>query len=101
MAKIVIIGAGSHTFSKKLITDTLSYPELRNGTITLMDIVEEPLELIAAFARKLAAQQGFKTKIESTTDRREALADTKLCLYHDSGRRTAGLPGGPGRYLEI
>jgi alpha-galactosidase len=74
MAKIVIIGAGSHTFSKKLITDTLSYPELRNGTITLMDIVEEPLELIAAFARKLAAQQGFKTKIESTTDRREALA---------------------------
>jgi alpha-galactosidase len=73
MAKIVIIGAGSHTFSKKLITDTLSYPELRNSTIMLMDIFAEPLELIAAFARKLVAQQGFKTKIESTTNRREAL----------------------------
>ena len=36
MAKIVIIGAGSHIFSRHLITDVLSYPELRDSTITLM-----------------------------------------------------------------
>ena len=74
MAKIVLIGAGSHGFSRNLITDILSYPELRDSTITLMDIDEKALDLIAAFARKLAAQQGFKTRIESTTNRREALA---------------------------
>jgi alpha-galactosidase len=74
MAKIVLIGAGSHGFSKNLITDIISYPELRDSTITLMDIAEGPLELIAAFAKKLVAQQGFKTKIDSTTNRREALA---------------------------
>ncbi len=74
MVKIVLIGAGSHSFSKNLITDILSYPELRDGTITLMDIAEEPLNLITAFAKKLTEQQGFKTRIESTTNRREALA---------------------------
>ena len=38
MAKIVLIGAGSHVFSRRLISDILSYPDLRNSTITLMDI---------------------------------------------------------------
>ena len=38
MAKIVLIGAGSHTFSKHLITDIVFYPELRDSTITLMDM---------------------------------------------------------------
>ena len=73
MAKIVLIGAGSHGFSRNLITDILSYPELRDGIITLVDIDERALDLIAAFARTLVEQEGFKTKIESTTNRREAL----------------------------
>ena len=74
MAKIVLIGAGSHTFSRHLITDIISYPELRDSTITLMDIAQEPLDLITTFARRLVEQNKYKTKIESTTDRREALA---------------------------
>ena len=73
MAKIVIIGAGSHSFSKNLITDILFYPELRNSTISLMDIAAEPLELITAFAKNLIKQNGLETKIESTTARRVAL----------------------------
>ena len=73
MAKIVLIGAGSHVFSRRLITDILSYSELRDSTITLMDINKESLDLPTAFAKKLVEQNGFKTKIESTTNRREAL----------------------------
>jgi len=73
MAKIVLIGAGSHAFSRKVISDVLSYPELRGSTITLMDIDKEPLDLITAFAKTLVEQHGFKTQIESTTNRREAL----------------------------
>ena len=38
-----------------------------------MDIEKERLNLITAFARKLVSQHGFKTKIESTMDRRSAL----------------------------
>jgi alpha-galactosidase len=73
MPKIVIIGAGSHVFSRHLITDVLSYPELRDSTITLVDIAAEPLALITSFAEKLVKQQGFPTRIESTADRRKAL----------------------------
>jgi alpha-galactosidase len=89
MAKIVIIGAGSHTFARNLITDILSYPELRDNTITLMDIAQEPLDVIAAFARKLVEQNQFNTKIESTTDRREALdgADYVVTTIQVGGRR--------------
>jgi alpha-galactosidase len=73
MAKIALIGAGSHVFSQNLITHILSYPELRDSSIALMDIAQEPLELITAFANKIVKQHGFSTKIESTTNRREAL----------------------------
>jgi len=73
MVKIVMIGAGSHVFSRHLIVDFLSYPELRDSTITLMDINPEALDLITAFAKKVVSQHGLRTKIESTTDRREAL----------------------------
>jgi alpha-galactosidase len=73
MAKIVIIGAGSHVFSRHLITDIVSYPELRHSTISLVDIAQEPLDLITAFTKKLIKQQGYNTKIEATTDRRIAL----------------------------
>ena len=73
MAKIVLIGAGSRVFSSRLITDVLSLPELRDSTVTLMDIAAEPLEFAAAFARKLVQQNGFNTRIEATTDRRKAL----------------------------
>ncbi len=64
MAKIVIIGAGSHVFSRHLITDIVSYPELRDSTISLMDVAQEPLDLIAAYAQKLVKEHGFNTKIE-------------------------------------
>jgi len=73
LAKIVIIGAGSHVFSKNLITDFLSYPELRECTVSLMDINKEALDMTTAFARKIIKQHGLGTKLESTTDRKTAL----------------------------
>jgi len=73
MSKFVIIGAGSHVFSRNLITDLLSFDELRKCTITLMDIDEKRLGLMNAFARKLISENGLATKVESTTDRRSAL----------------------------
>jgi len=73
MAKVVMIGAGSHVFSRNLITDILSHPELRDSTISLMDIDRERLGLIKSYADRLVEQQGFSTAIESTTDRRAAL----------------------------
>jgi alpha-galactosidase len=81
MAKIVLIGAGSHFFARNIITDILSYPGLRDSTITLVGHVHrEPVELVAAFANKMVKQQGFHTKIEFTMDRREALRGADYVL---------------------
>ena len=81
MAKIVLIGAGSHFFARNIITDILSYPGLRNSTITLVGhIHQEPVELVAAFARKMVKQYGYQTKIESTMNRREALKGANYVL---------------------
>lgn len=38
MPKITIIGAGSGVFTRNLVRDILSYPELSGSTISLMDI---------------------------------------------------------------
>ena len=87
MTKIAMIGAGSNQFVRRLITDVLFYPELRNSTITLMDIADEPLDLITTFARKLVKQSGFNTQIESTMNRREALegANYVITTVHVGG----------------
>ena len=81
MVKIVLIGAGSHFFARNIITDVLSYPALRDSTITLVGHVhKEPVDLVAAFAQKMVREQGFKTKIEATMDRREALKGADYVL---------------------
>jgi alpha-galactosidase len=89
MAKIVLIGAGSHTFARRLITDILCFPELRDSTIALVDIAKEPLELVTDFAKKLVKQEGYNTRIESTTDRREALygADYVIIAIQVGGKK--------------
>jgi alpha-galactosidase len=73
MVKIAIIGAGSHVFARRLITDILSYPELQNSNLCLMDVNQERLQQITAFAKQLITQQQLPTQVESTTNQRIAL----------------------------
>jgi alpha-galactosidase len=49
--KIAFIGAGSVVFTKNLLTDTLSFPELYETTIALNDIDPERLETAGMMAR--------------------------------------------------
>lgn len=74
MARIAIVGAGGYVFPLRLVGDLLSYPELRESTIALMDIDAGRLERTASAARALVEHHGFPTAIEATTDRRRALA---------------------------
>ena len=45
-AKIAFIGAGSVEFTKNLLGDILSFPELADATIALHDIDQERLDAI-------------------------------------------------------
>ena len=71
--KIAFIGAGSVVFTKNLLTDTLSFPELHGTTIALHDIDPERLETAGMMARWTSDQLGADAKVEEHLDRRRAL----------------------------
>src|SRR3954465_1645539 len=69
MPKIAFIGAGSTVFTRNLVGDVLSVPELAGDTtFALMDIDEERLRASERVTRELGARN-----VEATVDRREAL----------------------------
>ena len=51
MTRIVFIGAGSVEFTRNLLGDILTFPELADATIVLHDIDPERLETATAMAR--------------------------------------------------
>jgi alpha-galactosidase len=87
MAKITFIGAGSTVFTKNLLGDMLSIPELAESTIALHDIDAERLRTSEIVAHKVARSFGARPTIEATTDRRAALAnaDYVLCMLQVGG----------------
>jgi alpha-galactosidase len=73
MATITFIGAGSVVFTKDLLGDLFSFPELHGSTIRLFDINPDRLATAEALARWTAQQCGATTRIEAHLDRRAAL----------------------------
>jgi alpha-galactosidase len=71
--KIAFIGAGSVVFTKNLLGDILTFPELAQCTISLYDIDPQRLETAAQMARWTAGALGAKPTIEAHLDRRRAL----------------------------
>jgi alpha-galactosidase len=71
--KIAFIGAGSVVFTKNLMTDIFSFPELRGATVALHDIDPERLETASMMARWTSGQLGAEAKVEEHADRRAAL----------------------------
>lgn len=87
MTKITFIGAGSTVFAKNLLGDILSFPELADATISLMDVNPERLRTSEIVAHKVAEFFGAKPKIEATLDRRKALdgADYAISMFQVGG----------------
>jgi len=70
---IVIVGAGSVEFTRELLGDILSFPELGSVRIVLHDIDVERLETAEAIARATAHAAGAQPEVVASTDRRRAL----------------------------
>lgn len=81
MAKIAFIGAGSLGFTRGLVRDLLTFPLLRDATVSLMDIDKERLDFAHRAVQSIIDRGGYPAKIEATLDRKEALkgADAALC----------------------
>ncbi|MET0457151.1 MAG: alpha-galactosidase [Mycobacterium sp.] len=70
---IVIVGAGSVVFTRELLGDIFSFPELGSVRVVLHDIDAERLETAEAIARATAREAGAEPEVVATADRRRAL----------------------------
>ncbi|PCJ59678.1 MAG: alpha-glucosidase/alpha-galactosidase [Planctomycetota bacterium] len=89
--KIAFIGAGSLGFTRRLIKDTLSVPELQDIEISLMDINTKNLDMIYQLIKKdVKGNELKKIKITKTTSQKKAVTNAK---YIFSMFRVGGLEG--------
>ncbi|HOG45566.1 MAG TPA: alpha-galactosidase [Anaerolineae bacterium] len=80
MTKIAFIGAGSLGFTRKLITDVLTYPLLQDATLALMDIDAERLDFAEQSAKKIVAAGRYPATVMATMERAEALEGANAVL---------------------
>src|SRR5438105_722457 len=73
MTRIAFVGAGSVEFTKNLLADLLTFPELAGLTIALHDIDPERLRTAEGIARWTRAELGASAVVEAHVDRRRAL----------------------------
>ncbi|QBD75605.1 alpha-galactosidase [Ktedonosporobacter rubrisoli] len=73
MTKITFMGAGSTVFARQLITDILHIEGLNEGTIALVDIDAQRLQLARQVAERLVEISGKQWRVESSTQRRDVL----------------------------
>ena len=75
MVKVAFIGAGSVEFTRNVVTDLCSYPELHgNLELSLHDIDETRLGYAEALANRISAQSRAGAVVTASPDRRTALA---------------------------
>src|SRR5436190_12626521 len=101
VTRIVLIGAGSVEFTRNLLGDFLSYPELRDAQIVLHDIDADRLKTAMRMAQWTAEALGAQPAIEAHLDRRAALpgADFVVNTIQVGGARATRLDFDiPGRY---
>ncbi|HWD40785.1 MAG TPA: alpha-galactosidase [Fimbriimonas sp.] len=85
--KIAIVGAGGFVFPLTMIRDVLAFAELQDCTFALMDIDPVGLERTKGYALKLIESHGLPTRVEATTDRRQAFegADFVIVTFQVGG----------------
>lgn len=78
--KVTVIGGGSSIFTPQLISLFIKSEVFRGSTITLMDIDEKRLGLMDELCKKVVGATNADLKIESTKDRRKAVAGSNYVI---------------------
>ena len=71
--KVAVIGAGSIGFTRRLMRDILSVPELADSEFAFHDLNKHNLDMIAQLAARDIEANGLPAKLSATTNRRRAL----------------------------
>jgi alpha-galactosidase len=73
MPKITFIGAGSFGFTRTLVRDLLTFPNLAGSEIALMDIDPERLDFAERAVQRIITAGECPATVHATTNRAEAL----------------------------
>ncbi|OXL85034.1 alpha-glucosidase/alpha-galactosidase [Paenibacillus sp. SSG-1] len=79
MTKISIIGAGS-AFTQDIATDILLIEGVEGGTIALVDIDAERLEIARKLVEKIIELSGKRWNVIASTDRREVIGGSQFVI---------------------
>ena len=90
--KITAIGAGSIGFTRKLMGDILTVPELADTKFAFTDISQQNLDMVTQLCQRDIESNGVPATLESTVDRRRALADADYALRRFLGQGGLGVP---------
>ncbi len=80
MTKIAFIGAGSLGFTRGLVRDLLTFPLLKDATLSLMDIDAERLGFAQKSVQRIIEMGKYPAKVVATMDRIEALKGADFVL---------------------
>jgi len=83
MVKIAMVGAGSLAFSKRLMVDILSFPEMADAKITLIDIDRERANTALKMGNRIKELMKAPATLEATLDRERGLdgADFVITMF--------------------
>src|SRR5262245_46640631 len=81
VVKVAFIGAGSIEFTRNVVTDLCSYPELGGELdLALHDVSAERLAHAQTLAARIAAQSGSGATVTASADRRPVLDGARYVL---------------------
>jgi alpha-galactosidase len=79
--KIALVGAGSVVWTRRLMMDILSFEELRDVTISLMDVDPVRLDTAQKTVERLVQQVGAPARVEGSLNRREAVRGASYVIF--------------------
>ena len=90
--KIAIIGAGSVGFTRTLVRDILSVPELHDVEFALTDLNPHNLEMIRQILDRLVTVSRLPARITATTERARAIEGARyvICCVRQGGLEAFG-----------
>jgi alpha-galactosidase len=87
---LVLVGAGSAVFTRGLLADLITAPDLGGWDLRLVDVDPQALDVAVRLARRMVAARGEEARIavDGHLERRDALpgADVVICSIGVGGR---------------
>jgi hypothetical protein len=84
--KFVVVGAGSIFFTRAVAVGMCKDPRFQGGTLSLVDVNEEMLDVMSRLCRRIIEETGADLKLEATTDRKVGFCDADFVVLSFSRR---------------